>query len=216
MKRRAAYVGQGVERVEDLRLLTGRGQFVDDLACEGLLHAVIYRSSVAHGRIRSIDTSAARAMPGVHAVITAADLGAAVPMIPVRMEPRPELVRFEQPVLAHRKVRYVGEPMAVVVADSAAIAEDAVGMIVVDIEPLPAVITREASVDGDVFLFEEHSTNHAITLTGMRGDADAVMREADYVRREKFRVHRHTALPMETRGLLAEWDAARGRLRCRD
>ena len=213
MKRRAAYVGQGVERLEDLRLLTGRGQFVDDLACEGLLHAVIYRSSVAHGRIRAIDTSAARAMPGVHAVITAADLGAAVPMIPVRMEPRPELVRFEQPVLAHRKVRYVGEPMAVVVADSAAIAEDAVGMIVVDIEPLPAVITREASVDGDVFLFEEHSTNHAITLTGMRGDADAVMRDADYVRREKFRVHRHTALPMETRGLLAEWDAARGRLK---
>ena len=213
MKRRAAYVGQGVERLEDLRLLTGRGQFVDDLACEGLLHAAIYRSSVAHGRIRAIDTSAARAMPGVHAVITAADLGAAVPMIPVRMEPRPELVRFEQPVLAHRKVRYVGEPMAVVVADSAAIAEDAVGMIVVDIEPLPAVITREASVDGDVFLFEEHSTNHAITLTGMRGDADAVMRDADYVRREKFRVHRHTALPMETRGLLAEWDAARGRLK---
>jgi len=110
-------------------------------------------------------------------------------------------------------VRYVGEPMAVVVADSAAIAEDAVGMIVVDIEPLPAVITREASVEGDVFLFEEHSTNHAITLTGIRGDADAVMRDADYVRREKFRVHRHTALPMETRGLLAEWDAARGRLK---
>ena len=213
MKRHIAYIGQGVERLEDLRLLTGRGQFVDDLTCEGLLHAVIYRSSVAHGRIRAIDTSAARSMSGVHAVITAADFGETVPKIPVRMEPRPELVRFEQPVLAHRKVRYVGEPMVVVVADSAAIAEDAIGMIVVDIDSLSPVITREASVDGDVFLFEEHSTNHVITLTGTRGDADAVMRDADYVRREKFRVHRHTALPMETRGLLAEWNAARGRLK---
>ena len=213
MSGRDAYVGQAVERLEDLRLLTGRGQYVDDLTREGLLHAAILRSSVAHGRIRSIDTTAARALPGVHAVITAANIGKHVPTIPLRMEPRPELARFEQPVIAHGKVRYVGEPMALVVAESAAIAEDAVGLIIVDIEALPAVITREASVAGEVLLFEEHGTNHAITLTGVKGDAEAAIRDADYVRRERFRVQRHTAVPMETRGLLAEWDARLGRLK---
>ena len=213
MSQRDAYVGQAVERLEDLRLLTGRGQYVDDLTREGLLYAAILRSSVAHGRIRSIDTTAACALRGVHAVITAVDIGERVPTIPLRMEPRPELARFEQPVIAHGKVRYVGEPMALVVAENAAIAEDAVGTIVVDIELLPAVMTREASIAGEVLLFEEHGTNHAITLTGVKGDADAAIRDADYVRRERFRVQRHTAVPMETRGLLAEWDARLGRLK---
>ena len=210
---RTRYVGQAVERLEDLRLLTGRGQFVDDLHCEGLLHAAIYRSNVAHGRIVSIDATAARAMTGVHAVFMAADVGDKVPMIPLRMEPRPELTRFEQPVIAHGKVRYVGEPIVIVVADDPALAEDAVGAIVIDIEPLPAVIARSASTDGTVFLFEEHATNVAINLTGVRGDADAVFRDADYTRRETFHAHRHTALPMETRGLLAEWDCERQRLK---
>ena len=102
---------------------------------ERMLHAVILRSSVAHGRIRSIDTAAARARPGVHAVITAADIGE-VPTIPLRQEPLPASKRYEQPVIAVDKVRYVGEPIAVVVADSAALAEDALEAIVVDIEPL--------------------------------------------------------------------------------
>jgi len=213
MSQREAYIGRPIERLEDVRFLTGRGQYVDDLKRKGLLHAVIFRSSVAHGRIVSIDTTAARALPGVHAVITAADIGEQIPTIPLRMEPRPEFVPFEQPVIAHGKVRYVGEPMVVVVAESAAIAEDAVGTILVDIEPLPAVTTRAASVAGDVLLFAEQGTNHVITLTGIRGDADAAVRDADYVRRECFRVQRHTAVPMETRGLLAEWDAKSGRLK---
>ena len=213
MSRREAYIGRPVERLEDLRLLTGRGQFVDDLTRPGLLHAAILRSSVAHGRILSIDATAARAVPGVHAVFTAEDLGAHVPRIPLRMEPRPEFVPFEQPVIAHGKVRYVGEPMAVVVAESAAIAEDAVGLILVDIDPLPAVTTRAASATGNTLLFEQHGTNQVITLTGVRGDADAAMRDADYVRRECFQVQRHTAVPMETRGLLAEWDAGPDKLK---
>ena len=123
-------------------------------------------------------------------VFTAADVGDKVPVIPLRMEPRPELTRFEQPVIAHGKVRYVGEPIVMVVADDPAIAEDAVGVIVIDIEPLPAVIARSASTDGNVFLFEEHATNVAINLTGVRGDADAVFRDADYTRRETFHAHR--------------------------
>src|SRR6202035_3821149 len=137
-----AFVGSPVERIEDLRLLKGRGQYVDDLTRAGLLHAVILRSQVAHGRIRAIDAAAARARPGVVAVITAADIGRPVPTIPLRQEPLPALEQYQQPVIAHRKVRYVGEPIAVVVAASAGLAEDALEAILVDIEPLAAVADR--------------------------------------------------------------------------
>src|SRR5437588_3905796 len=113
------FIGSPVERIEDLRLLRGRGQFVDDLAPEGLLHAVMLRSSVAHGRIRAIDASAAREMRGVVAVVTAAEIGSEVPVIPMRQEAIPSLARYLQPVIAFQKVRYVGEPVAMVVAESA-------------------------------------------------------------------------------------------------
>jgi carbon-monoxide dehydrogenase large subunit len=205
------FVGSPIERFEDLRFLRGRGQFVDDLARERLLHAVILRSSVAHGRIRSIDVGAALAQPGVHAVITAADIGT-VPTIPLRLEILPAFKPFEQPVIAHTKVRYVGEPIAVVLADSAAAAEDALEAIAVEIDPLPAIVDRIAAGKGDVLLFEEVSTNLAVTLTGVKGDADVAFKGAAYVRREHFTVQRHTAVPMEPRGLLAEWDCTRGEL----
>src|SRR5262245_29136097 len=107
-RRTHVFIGAAIERLEDWRLLRGRGQFVDDLAREDLLHAVILRSSVAHGRIRSIDTATARARPGVHAIITAADMGAVIPTIPLRQDSSPAFKPFEQPVLAHDKVRYVG------------------------------------------------------------------------------------------------------------
>jgi carbon-monoxide dehydrogenase large subunit len=207
-----AFVGSPVERVEDLRLLKGCGQYVDDLTRPGLLHAVILRSQVAHGHIRSIDTAAARARPGVVAVITAAEIGTAVPTIPLRQEPLPALRQYEQPVIAHRKVRYVGEPIAVVVAASAALAEDALEAILVDIAPLPAVADRAAARNGDVLLFEEAGTNIASTITAVRGDIEVAFREAAYTRREQFTVQRHSAVPMEPRGLLAEWDAARGQM----
>ena len=134
-----AFIGSAIERREDLRFLRGRGEYVDDLAPDGLLYAVILRSSVAHGRIVSIDTTAALKIPGVHAVITAKDMPAAPPIVPMRLQPLPEFKPFEQPVIAHDKVRYVGEPMAVVIADSVAIGEDALEAIEVEIESLPAV-----------------------------------------------------------------------------
>ena len=215
-RKRNAFVGSPVERLEDFRLLRGRGQFVDDLARDDLLHAVILRSSVAHGRIRSIETDAARTRPGVHAVITAADiaaaLGAAIPTIPLRQESSPAFASFEQPVIADGKVRYVGEPVAVVLADSAAAAEDALDAIVLDIEPLPAVVDSAGASSNDVLLFEATRSNLAMTLTGVRGDADAAFAGAAYMRRERFSVQRHGAVPMEPRGLLAEWDAARRQL----
>lgn len=215
MTRHDILVGQPVERLEDLRFLTGRGQYVDDRSVDGMLHATLVRSTVAHGTIRSIDTAAALALPGVHAVYTAADLGTVVPVIPMRMEANADLARFEQPVLAHGKVRYVGEPLALVVADAAAIAEDAANLVVADILPLPVVLDRAAAELGETLLFEPVGSNRGLTLQAIRGDAaalDAAFRDAPYTCHRRFKVHRHTALPMETRGLLAEWDALRGRL----
>ena len=115
-------------------------------------------------------------------------------------------------MIAAERVRYVGEPVAVVLADSPALAEDGVGAIALNIEELPPVPDRRASGRRDVLLFEEAGTNEAMVFTGVKGDADAAFRDADYVRRERFAVQRYTALPMEPRGVLAEWDAARGRM----
>src|SRR5262245_50843710 len=205
-------VGSPIERLEDLRFLRGRGQYVDDLARGDMLHAAVLRSSVAHGRIRSIDVSAALALPGVHSVITAKDIGSRVPRVPMRLQPLPDFEPFGQPVIAETKVRYVGEALALVLADSAGIAEDALGLIEVDIEPLPPVPDRQASARNESLLFEDAGRNLAIKFHALRGDAAAAFKDAPYLRRESFRVQRHFALPMEPRGLLAEWDATHGRL----
>jgi carbon-monoxide dehydrogenase large subunit len=202
-----ALVGSPIERVEDLRFLRGKGEYVDDITRPGLLHAVILRSAVAHGRIVAIDAGAALARPGVREVITAADIGS-VPTIPLRQEQLDAFKPFEQPVIATGKVRYVGEPVAVVVADSAALAEDAADAIVVEIAPLPVVADR-ATAEGGPLLFEAAGSNLAGTLTAVKGDADAAFRSAAYVRRERFRVQRHTAVPMELRGLIAQWEDGR-------
>jgi len=205
------YIGAPVERVEDLRFLRGRGEYVADLVRQGMLHAAILRSPVANGRIRAIDAKSALAIPGVRAVITAAEIGA-VPRIPLRLQSSPATEPFRQPVIASDRVRYVGEPIAVVLADSAALAEDGVEAIALDIDELPVVANRHVSGRGKTLLFEEAGTNLAMKFTAIRGDADAAFRAAEYIRRERFNVQRHTALPMEPRGLLAEWNGAAARL----
>jgi len=207
-----AFVGQPIERLEDFRFVRGRGQYVDDLARKDMLHAAILRSAVAHGRIRAIDVSGARKMPGVHAVITAADLGDSIPLVPMRLQPMPEFEAFGQPVMARDKVRYVGEALAMVLADSAGVAEDALGAIEVDIEPLPAVANWQSAAKNETLLFENKDSNVTMKFRAVLGDADAAFKSAPYTRRESFSTQRHTALPMEPRGLLAEWDAASGRL----
>src|SRR5687767_6743029 len=210
----AALVGSPVERIEDLRLLRGRGRFVDDLHEDGMLHAAFLRSELAHGNIRAIEVSKALSLPGVRAIYTAADVagasGGAVPTIPLRLFPLPELVPFEQPVIGKDKVRYVGEPVAMVVADSAAQAEDALEAIELDIEPLPAVADRHAALRAHTLLFEKHGSNIAIRYQAAKGEEP--LRDAPYVRRERFSVQRHTAVCLEPRGLLASWDPAKTHL----
>src|SRR5262245_20901288 len=111
------YIGSPVERVEDLRFLRGRGEYIADVNRENQLYAALFRSPVAHGKILSIDTEAARAVPGVHAIVTAEDIGRPLPTIPFR-RPNPTIAPFAQPVIADGVVRYVGEPIALVLANS--------------------------------------------------------------------------------------------------
>ncbi|MCZ6849886.1 MAG: xanthine dehydrogenase family protein molybdopterin-binding subunit [Alphaproteobacteria bacterium] len=205
-------IGAPMERVEDPRFLRGAARFVADVNLEGQAHAVIARSSIAHGHIRAIETGDALAIPGVRAVITAHDLGPEVPVIPLRLQPLAALEPFRQPMLAHGKVRFVGEPLAVIVADSPQIAEDALERIGVEIEPLPAIVDRAHAEAGETVLFEDHGSNVAIRWTAMRGDAERAFANADYVRRETFRIQRHAALFMEPRGLVAQWDATARKL----
>ena len=205
-----AYVGRAMERVEDLRFLRGAGTYVADVDRPGQWHAVIVRSAVAHGRIRSIDATRALAVLGVRRVLTAADFADPVPRIALRLQPLPQLEPFLQPMIAHDRVRYVGEPVAVVLAESAAAAEDALEGVRVDIEALPAVTGRDTAAAA--LLFEDHGSNRAITWRASRGDAAATFAAADYVRRERFRVSRHAAMFMEPRGFVAEWNEGHGRL----
>ena len=203
--KRNAYMGTAVPRLEDFRFLTGRGIYAGDLYRDALLHAVIVRSPIAHGRLRQIDAATAKIMPGVVAVITAQDIGTNIPRIPMRQEPMPELTLFEQPVISTDTVRYVGEPVAMVLAESAAAAEDAAAAVVPDIEPLPVVL----GPGDEVLLFDRAGSNIAARIRAVRGDAAAAFaNHRGYTRREKFFVHRHTAVALEPRCLLAEWENA--------
>ena len=202
-----------MERREDLRFLRGRGEYVDDVAMPGLLYAVILRSSVAHGRLVSIDASAALKMPGVHAVITGADMPGGPPIIPMRLQPLPEFKPFEQPVIAHDKVRYVGEPIAVVLADSVAIGEDALEAIEVEIEDLPRgrrLADRRRRTRACC------SRSPAPTARWCSRRARATPTRPSPTRPTSaasiFAPARHYGLTMEPRGVMAEWDDADGKL----
>jgi aerobic carbon-monoxide dehydrogenase large subunit len=212
MKVRNSYIGRPMERVEDLRFLRGRGTYVSDVNRPGQLYAAILRSSVAHGIIRSIDTQGAKALPGVRHVLLSTDLGAVVPKIPLRLQSLPQLEPFHQPVLADGKIRYVGEPIAIVLADTPAIAEDALDHIELNVEPLPAITDRAQAEAMASLLFEDHGSNAAITWSAFKGDADAAFKTADYVRRDRFAIQRHAAMFMEPRGFVAEWNGADGKL----
>src|SRR5262249_47056282 len=144
------YTGQSVKRFEDPRLLTGRGAFLDDLTFQGMLHATVLRSPHAHARITSIETVAARHLPGVVAVITADDLEGVVEPVPTRREAEAdELQPPVHPVLARGKVCYVGQPVAIVVAEELSLAQDARGVIQVNYAPLPPVIDPLEAMQAD-------------------------------------------------------------------
>jgi carbon-monoxide dehydrogenase large subunit len=152
-------VGQAIERAEDRRFLLGTGQFADDYEPAGVLHAAIFRSSVAHARITGLDVAAALRLQGVRAIITANDIGPHIPRIPLRLAPIAGFEKYLQPVIASEKVRYAGEPVAVVLADSRAIAEDALELIDLAIKSLDAIPDWPTSATDRSLLFEENGTN---------------------------------------------------------
>jgi carbon-monoxide dehydrogenase large subunit len=209
--------GAPIRRTEDARLLTGKARFIDDLERPGLLHAAFLRSPYAHARIARIDTAAARARPGVTAVYTAADLGSfwkPAPMV-VPPAPIPGLVFNErtQVPLAKDEVRHIGEPVAVVVAASRYIAEDALADIAVDWEPLPVAADLEKAVaPGAPRVHEDVAGNVSAHARQVKGDYAAAARAAHRIVKRRFTYDHGCAQPMETRGVLAQWDADAERL----
>ncbi len=201
------YLGAPVRRNEDPRLLTGRGNFVDDIQIPGMLHGAFVRSTHAHARLKRVDVSRALAAPGVHAVYTHGDLGPLGDPLPPLI-PHPTLKHHKtQYALAPDKVRYVGEPVAFVVADSRYLAEDAADLVEVEYEPLPPVVDLEAAAEpGAPLVHEDAGTNVAAHYTQRVGEPDRAFAEAPHVFTERLVMDRGCAQPMEPRGVVAHWD----------
>ena len=204
------YIGAPIRRREDFRLLTGQATFTDDIKLPHMLHAAILRSPHAHARLTAIDATRALAIPGVVAVFTFQDIAPLAKPIPVRLYPLPGLERFLQYPLARDRVRHVGEPVAVVVAENRYLAEDGLDAMDVTYEPLPAVTDVHQALQQQVLIHEEPGTNLAARYTLDLGDIEEAFGGAAYRRKEVFKVHRHTGNPLETRGLVASYDAVRG------
>lgn len=210
------FVGQSVRRTEDPRLLTGRGTYVDDVVLPGMLHAAFVRSDVARGRLTRVDVDAARAAPGVHAVLTAADLDPHVagPML------ASHAILFgaaascpPERTLAAGDVRFVGDPIALVVAESRYLAEDAADLVEVDYDVQPAVVDYETAADDPNLVHPEKGTNVAArSELPVDDELRAVLDTAPHVVTATFRQHRQTNAPMETRGLVAHHEPFDGRL----
>jgi carbon-monoxide dehydrogenase large subunit len=200
--------GQPVKRREDPRLIAGKGRYVADLTLPGTLHVAILRSPHAHARLRAVDVSAARRMPGVVFAAGGRDLGAAARPPTLSMGLHPSLKPTTPTPLAVDKVRFVGEGVAVVVAEDRYLAEDALERIVVDYEPLPPVVDVTRALEaGSPLVHETLGTNLAARWTTKTADVDAALGTADRVLRERIAIVRGTAGFMETRGILAAPDA---------
>ena len=205
----AKHFGARVSRVEDPALLTGRGRFVDDVKLPGTLHACFVRSPHAHAKIRAVDAKPALAMPGVHAVLVAGDLPGRLATDPMPMPvPNPAITAMRtQHALARGEVRYVGEAIAVVVAESRYLAEDAANAVVVDYELLAAVSDcREALKAGAARAHGDLSTNVAAFVPMAYGDVERAFATAAYVIEEEMFQHRGGAMTLEGRGVLAVHD----------
>jgi len=205
------WFGAKVQRVEDDRLLRGNGHFTDDID-DGALESVLVRSPFAHARINSIDVSAARALPGVSAVYLAADLPFGQTDLPILI-PHPNLTHGRtQRCLASDVVRYVGEAVAFVVAENRYIAEDAADLVEVDYEPLPVVITPEASAAAEHLVHDDVPGNVAAEMIQDVGDVQSALAAAPHRKRLHLRFERGAASPMEARAVWARWSEPEHRL----
>jgi carbon-monoxide dehydrogenase large subunit len=206
------YVGSRVARVEDARLLTGRSTFVDDIVLPGMLHAYFVRSPFARAAVRSIDTSAALAAPGVHFVFTAVDLN---PDVKEQWHTSvgPQSPETPRPPLAEGEVRFVGDPVALVIADNRALAVDAAELVDVDYEALPPVIDYTTAEHADALVHESHGSNVVGELAGRPASAlEDAFSAAAHVVSETISQHAYVPAPMEGRGLIVDYTASTGEL----
>lgn len=209
----AGGIGSSIRRHEDPPLLAGRARYVADIRLPGMLTMAVVRSPVAHGTLVSIDCSEARRLPGVEAVFTAHEVRESLgglPRIPPRVSYDETVIPYLQPVIAHDRVRYVGEPMAVVVAQDRYVAEDAAELVFTDIDPRPVMIDAGAEDLTGRRLFGPE--NLVTTLEARFGDTERAFGEAEVVVEAELVIGRHSAVPMETRGIVVEYDPAGERL----
>ena len=208
----AKLIGKRITRNEDPRLLTGQALFVDDVELPGMLHAAFLRSEYAHARLKGVDVSAALERPGVVAAFTAEDMGDAWSPGPPLVIPPPTIEDVEfytrtQVPLVKDKVRHAGEPLAIVIAESRYIAEDALDDIVVDLEPLDVVVDIERALDPDSpLVHDDLESNLAAHLVQEKGDYAAIREGADKVIKRRIVIERGIAGAMENRGIVAAWD----------
>lgn len=205
-----SYVGQPMKRFEDPRLVTGHGSFVGDISHPDMLHATVLRSLHAHARLRAVDVSAARNLPGVVAVLTGADIAGVLSGIPTRAmvgeRAVDELQAPEHPLLATDKVCYVGQSVAVVVAQDPYVARDGVERISVDYEPLAPVVDPDEAMRQDApIIHEALGTNVALRMRQGAGDLDGALARADHVIRQRYVAQRLAPAPLETRGMIAHY-----------
>ena len=205
-------IGSSPRRKEDRRLLVGAGRYLDDMSRQGMLHLGVVRSSHAHARVLKVDGREARALPGIVAVWSAADLPEATRHILAGAEGAHKGRPFAAPVLARDVVRYVGEPVAVVVGDDPYRVADGLDRVIVDYEPLPALVTPEDALASSTRLHEDWPDNAAVVARGAMGDAEQGLASADVVVSETFRHARLAAVFIETRGALAYRDPDSGKL----
>ncbi|RAI33908.1 xanthine dehydrogenase family protein molybdopterin-binding subunit [Rhodoplanes serenus] len=207
-----APAGEPVPHRRTWRLVHGRGRYVGDIRLPGLLHAAVLRAPHAHASIDAIDTAAAAAVPGVVAVFTGADIAPVCAPWRGTHGLYPRLAAPLQHAIAIDTVRWCGEPVALVVAASRAVAEDAAALIAVDYTPRPALADPEAARVGGPLLHPDLGTNVCLTAAHEAGDVDAAFAAAAVVVEETFRFGRHTGVPLEPRGLVADFDPSERRL----
>ncbi|MFA0768162.1 MAG: hypothetical protein OXFUSZZB_001490 [Candidatus Fervidibacter sp.] len=201
-------IGQPFKRVEDPRLITGEGRYVDDVQLPRMCYAAILRSPYAHARIRNIDASKALQTPGVVTVITGKDILGKIGPLPCAAHPVPEMKMPTHYALAVNKVYFVGHPVAVVVAEDRYLARDALDLIEVDYEELPPVTDPQKALQPDApIIHEDLGTNLAFEWKIEGGDVDAAFAQAEVIVRQEFVNQRLIPVPMEPRCVLAEWDA---------
>jgi len=216
-KHNAPFVGRAMVRREDHRLLTGRGQYVADLVLPNMLHAAFVRSPAAHARIRAVDLSRAAEAPGVVYALSGIDLARILPPVPDTQLTLPKkwtatvqhkFLNPQQPLLAHDKVRHVGEAVAIIVAESRAAAEDAAALVTLDLEPVTAIVDAEGALAPEAAIVHDRfKTNLIGEFTVGKGDVAAALARAPHRLKRRFHHHRYAAAPMECRGVVGHYDA---------